>query len=60
MKVKDIENFDELLDDAEANAKAKWDMDFLGEIRDKYDEFEEEMYISASQLEQIERIAHYD
>ena len=57
MKAHEIDNFDELLADAESSAKTEWEMDFIADIMDRYDQYEENFIISEKQLEILERIA---
>lgn len=63
MKVKDYDAeysipFEVMLQEAEAFASAAWDMDFISDLRDKYDVYGENMYISEKQIEHLERIAN--
>jgi hypothetical protein len=57
MKAYEIDNFDELLDDAESQASTDWEMDFVNDMRDKYDQYSDEMFVSEAQLEKLEKIA---
>ena len=60
MKAEDIEEFEELLNDAERWAFVEWDMNFVADIRDKYGQYGAHTYISEAQLEQLERIANWN
>ena len=53
----DASEFDELLADAENNATSDWDMNFVDDLRNRYDKYGERMYLSERQLEILERIA---
>jgi hypothetical protein len=53
----DIDEFETLLSDAEAGADSDWETDFVDDVRNRYDEHGERMYLSERQLEILERIA---
>lgn len=53
----DASEFDELLADAENNATSDWDMNFVDDLRNRYDKYGERMYLSERQLEILRRIA---
>lgn len=53
----DASEFDELLADAGNNATSDWDMNFVDDLRNRYDKYGERMYLSERQLEILERIA---
>ena len=53
----DASEFDELLADAENNATSDWDMNFVDDLRNRYDKYGERMYLSERKLEILERIA---
>lgn len=57
MKVKDIENFDSLLEDAENNSITEWEMEFVTDVQGKYFQYGENTRISELQLTVLERIA---
>ena len=57
MKAIDIDGFDEILLEAENKASTDWEMSFVQQIRDKYDDYEDEMFVSDKQVEILERIA---
>jgi len=59
-KACDIEDFDEMLEDAEDFASSLWDTMFVGDIRKRYDEYGDDTYISDSQLKQLHRISRRD
>ncbi len=58
MKAEDIEDFEDLLEDAENNAISDWDMRFVADIKEKYDDQGGDAVISMRQLEQLERIVN--
>ena len=51
------QEWEALLDDAEREATDGWAMNFVADIRDKYDEYGAGMFISDKQIETLERIA---
>ena len=57
MKAHEINDFDSILDDAESEAITDWEIEFCADIRDKYDQYEDDMFISNKQLEILERIS---
>ena len=57
MKVYEYGEFEDLLEQAELNASKNWDINFVSDISDKFSQFGEDMYISDSQITQLERIA---
>lgn len=61
MKVSDTytrQEFDDLLGQAEGNAKSTFEEEFTSDMRDKFDEFEAEMFLSEKQDEILNRIAN--
>jgi hypothetical protein len=58
MKAEDIGGFENILSQAEINAKTDWEMDFVSDMLEKYDEYENDMYVSERQLEILEKIAY--
>lgn len=57
MTPKNIDDFEELLDSADTNAISEWDMEFVADIKDRYQKYGDDTFISQSQLEQLERVA---
>ena len=57
MQAIDIDDFEELLESAENNAKNGFEMDFTSDMRDKYDEYGDTCYVSEKQLALLESIA---
>jgi len=58
MKVSDINNFDILIEDAELQAETDFEFDFVSDIRDRYDEYDDDCFISEKQLSILESIAN--
>jgi hypothetical protein len=58
MKTGEINNFESLLEDAESNAKTAWEIDFVSDIIERYDEYEDNTFLSDNQLAVLERIAN--
>lgn len=63
MQVKDYDtsssvSFEVMLQEAEAFASTEWDMEFVSDLKDKYEAYGSNMYISAKQIQQLERIAN--
>jgi hypothetical protein len=59
-KACDIDDFDGLLEDAEDLASSDWDTKFVGDIRERYDQYGDDTYISDNQLKQLHRISGRD
>lgn len=59
MNVYEIDDFDQILEEAEDQAKTEWEIKFVSDIRDKLDEYGEETLISERQLEVLTRIAKW-
>lgn len=53
----DIDEFAELLEDAEAQASTEWEIDFVSDISERFDEYEDRMYLSDKQRSTLARIA---
>lgn len=51
------DDFEELLDDAEANAANDWEEQFVADMKARYQQYGKRMFISAAQRAQLERIA---
>jgi len=56
MKAEDIADFEELLDDAERQAKTDWAMGFVADMRERYDNYGDNMLVSEKQLAALEKI----
>jgi len=57
MIASDIDNYADLLESAELNAKNDWEMDFVFDLMNKFDEYGDDTYVSEAQLEKLEKIA---
>lgn len=53
----DAEEFETVLEDAEANASTDREIEFVDSIRNKYDEYGERMFLSAAQYSWLERLS---
>ena len=58
MQAKDVEFFEELIEQAQLNAKSGFEMDYMEDIRDKFVMFGLSMYVTEKQISLIERIAN--
>lgn len=50
-------DFESLLREAESNARGSWEENFVDDLRDKFDEYGDNMYLSDKQEEVLHRIA---
>ena len=50
-------DFEDILDSAESYAKNDWEEQFVSDLRDKYDEWGDEMFLSDRQADILLRIA---
>lgn len=55
---KDTEEFTRILQTASDMPKNKWEEDFLESIREKWDEYKENMYLSERQYNCLVKIAY--
>lgn len=53
----DIDDFTELLAEAEAQASTDWEQTFVADINEKFEKHGEYMYFSEKQRETLEKIA---
>ncbi len=53
----DIDNYAAILEQSELNAKNDWEMDFVFDLMNKFDEYGDDTYVSDAQLERLEKIA---
>lgn len=53
----DIDNYADILEQAELNAKNDWEMDFVFDLMNKFDEYGDDTFVSEAQLEKLEKIA---
>ena len=49
--------FEDLIGEADSNAKGEWEETFVSDMQDKYEEFGGEMFLSEKQDEILNRIA---
>ena len=54
----EFKNFQEVIDEAEANTKNNWEDNFIGDMGGKYKQYGGKMYISEKQIEILQRIAN--
>lgn len=52
--------FSDLIDSAEGNASTGWAQDFVADMRSKYAQYGDEMFISDAQLDKLRQIAKDD
>jgi hypothetical protein len=52
----DIEDFEQLLRDAESQARSEWDQQFVGDINERYEQYGPGMFITEKQIAVLERI----
>jgi len=50
--------FTELLNSASANAANDWEINFVSDMQDRFEEFGRRMYLSDAQREHLERISN--
>lgn len=51
-----FDEFIDVLDEIENNAKSGWDMGFVDDLREKFEKYGADMFISERQVEQIHRL----
>lgn len=51
------DDFEELLDDADLNATKAASLNFVSDMREKFEEFGHDMYLSPKQLEWLKKLA---
>lgn len=51
------DDFEELLDDAKANAANDWEEQFVADMQTRYEQYGKRMFISPAQISKLERIA---
>lgn len=59
MQAIDIPEFDVLLEDAEDAATTEWEMDFVSDMKEKYEQYGDKMYVTEKQIAALEKIADY-
>lgn len=58
MKAHEIDNYEDLIEEAECEANSDWEMDFVSDLKDKYDQYGDNTYVSEAQLAKLEKIAN--
>ena len=53
----DTDEFDKLLGLAWAGAETEWEIEFVGDIKSRFNEWGEKMFLSPRQLEVIQKLA---
>ena len=53
----DSDEFESILDDAERKASKEFEINFTSDIRSKFDEYGEDMFLSEKQCDTLQRIA---
>lgn len=56
----DIDEFEELLEDARMAAGSDWEETFVADMKTRYGQYGENMFISNSQLDKLNKIAYED
>ena len=57
MKAQEIDNYEELLEEADIKASNDWEMDFVSDLKEKFEQYGDDTYVSDAQLEKLEAIA---
>lgn len=52
-------DFEDLLSEAKSNAKGSWEENFVEEIRTRFNEYDDRMFLSEKQEEILKRIAKW-
>jgi len=58
MKAQEIDNYEELLEEADIKASNDWEMDFVSDLKEKFEQYGDDTYVSEAQLEKLEVIAN--
>jgi hypothetical protein len=58
--VDSIEEFEDILDQADGNASSGWDMDFISSLRERLDKWGERLFVTSEQWRHLARIAGID
>lgn len=56
----DIDDFEELLEDARMAASSDWEETFVADMKAKYEQYGEDMFISNAQLDKLNKIVNED
>ena len=54
----DFQEFDDLLDQADEKVSTDWELEFMTDLRDRWEKFQGECFLSDAQKESLERIAN--
>ena len=54
----DVKDFEQLLDDAENNSATKWEMDYVADLKERYDIYGKDTFINIAQLDKLREIAN--
>lgn len=54
----EAEKYEELLSDAEGQAETDWEVTFVNDMRDRFDQYGSDTYVSDKQRERLEKIAY--
>jgi len=52
------ETYEELLSDAEGQAETDWEVKFVNDMRERFDKYGPDAYVSDRQRERLEKIAY--
>lgn len=52
----DVSDFEQLLKDAESQARSEWEQEFVGDINERYERYGAGMFVTDKQIEILERI----
>ena len=52
----DVSDFEQLLKDAESQARSEWEHEFVGDINERYERYGAGMFVTDKQIETLERI----
>ena len=53
----EIDGYEELLETADLQAKTRWEMDFVEDMKEKYEAYGENTFVSDAQLKKLDKIA---
>ena len=59
MKAGEIDEYEQLLSDAEDQAESEWEMDFVSDMMSKHEQYGDGTFVSDAQLSKLEKIAGY-
>lgn len=58
MQAYEIDNYEELLETAEELASNHWEMDFVADMKDQFEQYGDKTFVSEAQLDKLETIAN--